>query len=119
VYASSPPVLRYLARALVDGSPGARAVFDEMVHLTERYLVDRPGLSDARTRAIVFTGMRMGALVLHEHLSRLLGTDLFEGDAGPRLGLATLDIVAPELLPDGVADRVRHALQRYEQGEGR
>lgn len=119
VYASSPPVLRYLARALVDGSPAAATVFDEMVKLTERYLVDRPGLADARTRAIVYTGMRLGGLVLHEHLSRLLGVNLLSSDAGPRVARATLDIVAPDLLPDGVAARIRHALERYEQGEGR
>lgn len=119
VYTASPPVLRYLARALVDGSPAANAVFDEMVDITERYLVDRPGRSDARTRAIVFTGMRMGGLVLHEHLSRLLGADLFDGDAGARLGMASLDILDPGLLPDTVADRIRGALERYEQGERR
>lgn len=119
VYASSPPVMRYLARALVDGSPAAATVFDRTVDITERYLVDRPGLSDARTRAIVFTAMRLGSLVLHEHLSRALGVDMFGGAAAPVLGRATLDIVAPELLPDGVADRVRQALEHYEQGEGR
>lgn len=119
VYASSPPVVHYLARALVDGSPAAATVFDEMVKLTERYLVDRPGLADARTRAIVYTGMRMGGLVLHEHLSRLLGVDVFDSAAAPRLARATLDIVAPELLPEGVAGRIVDALERYEQGEGR
>lgn len=118
VYASSPPVMRYLARALVDGSPAAASVFDRVVTITERYLVDSPGLSDARTRAIVYTAMRMGALVLHEHLSRALGTDVFDGDGGPRLGRATLDIVAPDLVPDGVRDQVRDALDRFERGEG-
>lgn len=119
VYASSPPVLRYLVRALVDGSPAAAQVFDRMVELTERHLVDRPGLSDARTRAVLFTAMRMGAFVLHEHLSRALGTDVLDGSAGPQLGRATLDIVAPELLPPGLADQVREALDRYEKGEHR
>jgi len=119
VYASSPPVMRYLARALADGSPGAAAVFDELVDLTERYLVDSPGLSDARTRAIVYTSMRLGALVLHGHVSRQLGVDLLGPEGASRVGLATLDVVAPELLPDGLAARVRDALARYEQGEGR
>ncbi|WP_305884234.1 TetR/AcrR family transcriptional regulator [Allokutzneria sp. A3M-2-11 16] len=119
VYATSPPVVHYLARALVDGSPAAATVFDEMVELTERYLVDRPGLADARTRAIVFTGMRLGGLVLHDHVSRLLGADMFSGAAATRMGRATLDIVAPELLPEGLSTRIREALERYEEGEGR
>jgi AcrR family transcriptional regulator len=115
VFGSAPPVLRYLARALVDGSPAAATVFDDMVDLTERYLVDVPGSSDARTRAVVFTAMRLGLTVLHEHLSRALGTDMFGAEAGSRIGRATLDIVAPELIPDGVADRVRAALDGYER----
>jgi hypothetical protein len=44
---------------------------------------------------------------------------MFGAEAGSRIGRATLDIVAPELIPDGVADRVRAALDGYErEGEG-
>jgi AcrR family transcriptional regulator len=119
VYATAPPVVHYLARALVDGSPAAATVFDELVDLTERYLPDTPGLADRRTRAVVYTGMRLGGLVLHEHLSRQLGVDWLSGDGATRVARATLDLVSPDLLPDGVADRIRHALERYERGEGR
>lgn len=115
VYASSPPVVRYLARALVDGSPAAAMMFSKLVKITERYLVDQPGLADAHTRAVIFTAMRFGGLVLHEHVSRELGTDVLGGDAGPRVSRATLDIVAPELLPAGFAERADHALERYEK----
>lgn len=111
---SAPPLLRYLSRALVDGSPAAAAVFDEMVGLTERYLADREGESDPRTRAVVFTAMRLGVTVLHEHVSRGLGVDLFSAEAAPRVGRATLDIVAPELLPGDVGAQVRTGLDRFE-----
>lgn len=118
VYRSSPPVLRYLARALVDGSDSAASVFDAMVALSERYLPDPPdSLADAHTRAVVFTAMRLGVAVLHEHVSRGLGADLFT--QGPRVGRATLDIVAPSLFPDGAAEQVREGLDRYEQGDRR
>lgn len=119
VHRSAPPVLHYLARALVDGSPAAATVFDEVVAITEQYLVDRPGDSDAHTRAVVFAAMRLGLTVLHEQVSRALGTDMFGVDGASRIGRATLDIVAPQLMPDGVADRVRTGLDRYERGEGR
>ena len=112
--ASAPPLMRYLARALVDGSPAAATVFDEIVDLTEAYLVDVPGHSDARTRAVVYTAMRLGVTVLHEHVSRGLGEDLFA--AGPRVGRATLDVTAPRIIPDGLAERVRDGLDRFERG---
>ncbi|MDN5748065.1 MAG: TetR family transcriptional regulator [Pseudonocardia sp.] len=96
VYEASQPVVKYLARALVDGSPAAAAVFDEMVELVERYLVDRSGLTDARTRAAVYTATRLGGLVLHEHLSRLLGVDVLTNEAGPHVSRAMLDPIAPD-----------------------
>jgi AcrR family transcriptional regulator len=108
VYDTAPPLMRYLARALVDGSPAAAAVFDEAVALTERYLVDAPGLSDPHTRAVVYTAMRLGVIVLRDHVERGLGEDPLS--AAARVGRATLDITAPQLLPDGLADRVRDAL---------
>jgi AcrR family transcriptional regulator len=113
VYASSQPVLDYLARALVDGTPAAATVFDEMVNLTESYFADIPGLADARTRAIVYTSMRLGGLVLHQHVARLLEVDSIT-EAGPQLGRATLDVVSPDILPDGVADQIKRALDNYE-----
>lgn len=114
VYASAPPLMRYLARALVDGSPAATAVFDEMVGLTEAYLADRPGHSDPHTRAVVYTAMRLGVTVLHEHVARALGEDVFSASAATRVGRATLDITAPDLLPDGLAERARAGLDRLE-----
>jgi len=116
VYGSAPALMRYLARALVDGSPAAATVFDEIVGLTENYLVDRAGLSDAHTRAVVFTAMRLGVTVLHDHVARGLGEDPF-ASAAPRVGRAVLDITSPELLPDGLAERVREGLDRFEGGE--
>ena len=114
---SAPPLLRYLARALVDGSPAAATVFDELVGITENHLAGGAGLSDPHTRAVVFTAMRLGVTVLHEHVSRGLGEDLF--DAGGRVARATLDVIAPDLVPEGIADRVRTGLDGFESGADR
>lgn len=117
IFQSAPPLLRYVARALVDGSPAAAGIFDDMVALTERYLADVPGKADARTRAVVFTAMRLGLTVLHDHVSRGLGADLFSGEAATRVANATLDIIAPQIMPDGLAERVRTGLDRLQGGE--
>lgn len=97
-------------------TPAAAGVFDELVAITERHLVDRDGGSDPHTRAVVFTAMRLGVTVLHEHVSRGLGADAF--GSATRLGLATLDIVAPELIPEGVAEQVRTGLENYRNKQG-
>ncbi|MHA6622152.1 TetR/AcrR family transcriptional regulator [Pseudonocardia sp. DLS-67] len=115
-HATAPPVLRYLARALVDGSPAAATVFDELVAITERYLDGVPAETDAHTRAVVLTAMRLGPTVLHEHVTRGLGTELFSGPGSTATGRATLDLIAPQLVPGG-ADRIRDGLDKYEQGE--
>ncbi|MFC4950336.1 TetR/AcrR family transcriptional regulator [Pseudonocardia sp. GCM10023141] len=117
IFRSAPPLLRYLARALVDGSPAAAGIFDDMVALTESYLADVPGAADARTRAVVFTAMRLGLTVMHDHVSRGLGVDLFSREGSTRVANATLDVVAPEIIPDGMADRVRTGLDRFGREE--
>ncbi|MFP5022534.1 TetR family transcriptional regulator [Pseudonocardia phyllosphaerae] len=105
------PVTRYLARSLVDGSAAAESVFVRLVELTETHLADTPGLTDRRTRAVVWVGMRMGALVLHEQIGRLLATETTDpAQAGTQMARATLDIISPGLLPDGVFDGLRRAL---------
>ena len=40
IYQGAADVMRYVARALVDGSAGAAALFDNLVALTEEYLAD-------------------------------------------------------------------------------
>ncbi len=117
VQREAEPLARYLARALVDGSPAAAAVFDELVGVTEQYLLGRGRAAsggyagdDLRDQAVVLTAMRLGVTVLHAHVSRLFGVDVFSADGGFRAGRASLDLLAPELLDDGVAETARQAL---------
>ena len=114
-----PPLLRYLARSLADGSPGVADLVDELVADAVDYMqqgVDsgllRP-TDDARGRAAVMSLWSLGALVLHEHVQRLLGADITS--ATPE-DLAPYTIPAAEILGHGilvpeVADRLRGELQ--------
>ena len=115
-YSEGPPLLRYLARTLVDGSPHVSALVDELVNDAAAYTraaiaagtmtpTERP-----YERAVVLTLWSLGALVLHEHLHRLLGVDITgEPDAvGPYMVPAT-EILAGGVIPAELYERVRDA----------
>jgi AcrR family transcriptional regulator len=97
------PLLRYLARVLVDPSPAVAALVDELVDDAVAYTEEgvRTGLlrpsRDPRARAVVLTMWSLGALVLHEHVARLLGADLTADTAG----LLAYSLPATELLGEG------------------
>jgi AcrR family transcriptional regulator len=112
-----PPILRYLARTLGDGSPQVAALLDELVDDAEVYMEEgvRNGLlkpsDDPRGRAVILTIWSLGALTLHEHLHRLLGVDLIGGGGD----MAPYMVPAAEILASGVIDddfyaRLRQAL---------
>lgn len=101
--AEGPPLLRYLARTLVDGSPHVADLVDEMASdaVASMHQATDAGIvtpSDfPRERAVVLTLWSLGALVLHEHLHRLLGVDL-TGD--PR-AMGAYAVPAAEVLARG------------------
>ncbi|MHB1510262.1 MAG: TetR/AcrR family transcriptional regulator [Acidimicrobiales bacterium] len=100
---------RYVARSLTDGSPTVGPIFDEIVTMTEEWLAraddsrtDMPTV-DRRIRSALVSAMKLGIPLLHEHVSRALGTDMF-GPAGDRLiALALLDIYSHALIDKDVA----------------
>ena len=106
---TSKPFGHYVARSLADGSPTVGPIFDEMVTMTEQWLAraddsrtDTPTV-DRRIRAALVTAMKIGIPLLHDHVSRVLGTDMF-GPEGDRLvALALLDIYSHALIDDDVA----------------
>ncbi len=106
---ASKPFGRYVARSLADGSPSGGPIFDELVTMTEAWLVraddsrtDTPTV-DRRVRAALVTAMKIGIPLLHEHVSRVIGTDVF-GPEGDRLAaLAFLDIYSHALIDEDVA----------------
>jgi len=103
---------RYLARSMVDGSPAAASMFDEMVDLGERWL-DRqnPGLtSDSRAYAAVFVAMETGLLAMHEQLSRALGADILSPAGHLRMTRAKLDFYSRPLLSPELAAKAHEAI---------
>ncbi len=104
------PLLRYLARVLVEPSPRVAALVDEMVADAVAYTAEgertgflRPS-ADPRARAAVMTIWSLGALALHDHVARLLGADLLDGTAG----IAAYSLPALELLGEGVLTPEAH-----------
>jgi AcrR family transcriptional regulator len=125
-YADGPPLLRYLARTLVDGSPHVADLVDEMVADATEYTEVgvatgqlRP-TDDHRGRAAVLTLWSLGALVLHEHAERLLGADL-TGDPEASLGyfLPALDILGRGVITEAVHERAVEAVARAAEERSR
>jgi AcrR family transcriptional regulator len=111
------PFQRYLSRSIVDGSKTIATLFDQMVDLTEGWvgladeaIPDDPPFSDRRTRAAVFTAMVLGVSLLHEHLTRVLGVDLFAPEGDRQLTEAMLDIYSRALLSRELAASARATL---------
>jgi AcrR family transcriptional regulator len=119
-YETAPLIMRYLARALTDGSPTGAALFDDVVALTEAHLAglaDEEGTAaaDTRAQAAVYAAMKLGVVVLHAHLSRALGVDTLAPAGLARVGAAVLDVISPEFVGDELADLARTGLDRYRQ----
>jgi len=111
-FREGPPVTRYLARTLVDGSPHVAEMIDEIVADGTRYMADGVEAGVLRPtaypyeRAAVLTIWTLGALALHEHLERLIGVDLLgtppddmgamAAYVGPVFEMMTEGVVMPE-----------------------
>jgi AcrR family transcriptional regulator len=120
VYQSAPTVLRYVARALVDGSSGATSLFDNLVALTEGYLADHPPQgratqSDRRTLAAVQVAMRLGVWVLHPHLVRALGADTLNSQVLAQISAAVLDVTSSDFAGADLITLARTGLDRFQQ----
>jgi TetR/AcrR family transcriptional regulator, regulator of cefoperazone and chloramphenicol sensitivity len=119
LYDASPPLLRYLARAAVEGGPTAAAVLDELASGAEEFLSNNwperfpPGSRQARDAAAVMCAMHTGVIMLHDHLARQMGADL---DADPtRIGLAMTDLYAAigEFVTSETGQLMTDAVTRY------
>ena len=106
-YREGPPILRYLARTLVDGSPHVAELVNQMVDDASKYMAEgvEAGLLRPTTyhyeRAAVLTIWSLGALVLHEHLARLIGVRLMDYPSDPAAGAAYVR-PAFEMMTEGV-----------------
>ncbi|GAA3089422.1 TetR/AcrR family transcriptional regulator [Nonomuraea salmonea] len=117
LYDGSEPMARYLARALVDGSPAADAFFEGAVRVTEEFLTgtwpDRfpAGSAKARDAAAVMSAMHAGTIVLHGHLGRRMGVNVLSGEHATAIGAAMADVYA------AMGDFVRSPAGRRITGE--
>ena len=80
-----------------------------MVTMTEQWLAradearsDPPAI-DRGIRAALLTAMKVGIPLLHDHVSRALGTDMFEPPGDRLVALALLDIYSHQLLDEEAA----------------
>ncbi|WP_062347996.1 TetR/AcrR family transcriptional regulator [Herbidospora yilanensis] len=104
---AATPVRRYLARALLDGSADAAALFDEIVTLTGKWLADgaREGwahpAADPHARAAVYVSWLLAPLVLESHLARALDVDDLHGiDATMRYSGAAVEMFTRGVFAD-------------------
>jgi TetR/AcrR family transcriptional regulator, regulator of cefoperazone and chloramphenicol sensitivity len=119
------PIVRYLARALVDGSPQVVALVDGMVEAAVDSVEAgiRSGTlqhtDDPRGVATLLTIWSLGALVLHEHVERLLGADLTGAptERGPYVR-AAVEVLAG-VITEEVRDNVRRAFGGADHEEDR
>lgn len=106
--AGGPPLMKYLARVLIDSSPTVAVLVDELVADAAGYMAQgvetgmlRP-TDHPRQRAAVLTMWSLGALVLHEHVQRLLGVDLTAQDLVGQPAVTNYFAPATEIFCDGL-----------------
>jgi AcrR family transcriptional regulator len=107
-------LLRYFARSMADGSPAAASMFDEMVDLTEQWLAQhgQARIRDRRAHAAVLVAMELGALMMREQLSRVLGDDILVPEGNLRFLRARVEFYSQPLLSAELAAQVLKTLDQ-------
>lgn len=103
----SVAVRRYLARAFLDGSADAAALFDDIVATTQAWLEEgrregtvRP-VEDPRAQASLYVTWLLAPLVFDTHLARVLDLDdPYEMDSTLRVSRAGLDMLTHGVFAD-------------------
>lgn len=116
----APRLLRYLTRALTEGGEHTAELIDDMLEDALEYMDDgeRAGMilpsQYRRDRAAVLLLWSLGALTLHEHVSRLLGVDFLSGGGSPealgRYFRPVLELYSQGLLTEQSAEGLLAAL---------
>jgi AcrR family transcriptional regulator len=102
------PLMGYLARVLTDDSPEVADLVDGLVDDAEGYISQgvESGMikptDEPRGRAVLLTIWGLGALVLHDHLDRLLGVDLTDPNVLKSPSIAAYAAPMYELYGEGL-----------------
>nr|WP_156003853.1 TetR/AcrR family transcriptional regulator [Streptomonospora sp. PA3] len=124
MFRHSPLILRYIARAMVDGSPTAATFFDSGAATAEVFLTRTwperfpPGSDRARDAAAVMAAMHQATIVLHEHLSRRMGADVLAAENSARIGLAMFDVYTSmaDFAASDTGAAIRDGARTYQRG---
>src|SRR5699024_7573939 len=110
----SRALLQYLTRTLTEGGTNASALIDEMVADAEGYMAqgEQAGLikpsAVPRDRAVLLVLWSLGALVLHEHVHRLLDVDFLASDSSSeslqRYLYPAMELYSQGLVEEGALD---------------
>lgn len=103
---------KYVTQALLDGSPSAAAMFDDIVAMTEDWVGKyAPEITDDhRAYAAVLVGMQSGLLAMHGHVSRALGVDIFTTEGHLRMASALAEFYSHPLLDSEFVTKAREAM---------
>ncbi|GAB3807820.1 TetR/AcrR family transcriptional regulator [Micromonospora zhanjiangensis] len=103
----------YLLRSMMDGSPAAGAMFDDMVAVGEDWLTEQPIESaDPRAYSAVLVAMKVGVFLLREQLSRALGVDVDSPEGQARVTRAFVEIFSQPMINPQQAAQLGAALDQ-------
>ncbi|WP_346660260.1 TetR/AcrR family transcriptional regulator [Nannocystis pusilla] len=123
MYAASERGVRYIARALVDDSPGVATLFDRGAEMAAQWLNKSwperfpAGAAVTHERAGTMAAMHLGTLVLHAHLVRWLGVDPLAPGQAHVVSEAMLDVYTAmsDYLSSETGANIRRALAEHRE----
>jgi AcrR family transcriptional regulator len=108
----------YLVRSMMDGSPAAAAMFDEMVQQAEQWLVRQGAQTrDLRAYAAVLVAMQTGVFILRDQISRAIGDDVHAPVGHARMTRGFVDAFTHPLLTPDQAAQAHEALDKLQAKE--
>jgi TetR/AcrR family transcriptional regulator, regulator of cefoperazone and chloramphenicol sensitivity len=125
LFDESPLLLRYLARAALDGSSAADEVFDQLADGTQEFLTgswpDRfpEGSDEARDTATVMTAMHSGIALLISQIARRFGQKPEQAVGSARVAMGVMNLYAAmgEFTASATGKDIRSAVEN--RGAGR
>jgi AcrR family transcriptional regulator len=126
LYSSAPALIRYVARAVADGSAAGAELFDEIAAATEEFLSgtwpDRfpDGSTRVRDAATALVAQTVGTIVLHEQVARRMGLVAWDQIAAPQITLAQIDVYQAlgEYVTSSLGEGIRAAVEALRDREG-